>query len=148
MCPIVPTFTCGLLRSNFSFAIALCLSSNDKFLSTSHADPVPATPTRLSTVHASEPGLKRITSCTARGLFYPTGSKFHRLRRVRAYSALARNYESKRRISRGVSDTFQRAHERKSAQWQPVIARTPRAALSRSMLFERSAPWLRINFDF
>jgi hypothetical protein len=21
MCPIVPTFTCGLLRSNFSFAI-------------------------------------------------------------------------------------------------------------------------------
>src|SRR5579872_2732481 len=22
MCPIVPTFTCGLLRSNFSFAIA------------------------------------------------------------------------------------------------------------------------------
>src|SRR5471032_3059826 len=23
MCPIVPTFTCGLLRSNFSFAIAL-----------------------------------------------------------------------------------------------------------------------------
>src|SRR5215469_8074211 len=25
MCPIVPTFTCGLLRSNFSFAIALFL---------------------------------------------------------------------------------------------------------------------------
>jgi len=22
MCPIVPTFTCGLLRSNFSFAIS------------------------------------------------------------------------------------------------------------------------------
>src|SRR5690349_18508535 len=23
-CPIVPTFTCGLVRSNFAFAIALC----------------------------------------------------------------------------------------------------------------------------
>jgi hypothetical protein len=24
MCPIVPTFTCGFDRSNFSFAIAMC----------------------------------------------------------------------------------------------------------------------------
>src|SRR6478735_10262869 len=28
MCPIVPTFTCGLLRSNFSFAIASPQSPN------------------------------------------------------------------------------------------------------------------------
>src|SRR5713226_70769 len=26
MCPIVPTFTCGLLRSNFSFAMSLPVS--------------------------------------------------------------------------------------------------------------------------
>src|SRR5689334_122368 len=30
MCPIVPTFTCGLLRSNFSFAIALFLFLGSK----------------------------------------------------------------------------------------------------------------------
>src|SRR5215469_1814005 len=42
MCPIVPTFTCGLLRSNFSFAIAnsvsyFCFLLQKLFVSSSHS---------------------------------------------------------------------------------------------------------------
>src|SRR6201998_1048234 len=32
MCPIVPTFTCGLLRSNFSFAISPHLAGGSRLL--------------------------------------------------------------------------------------------------------------------
>jgi len=40
MCPIVPTFTCGLLRSNFSFAITM--TSTDYNLNVSPYPPDPA----------------------------------------------------------------------------------------------------------
>jgi hypothetical protein len=37
MCPIVPTFTCGFERSNFSFAITLLeLSDNLKFVASAN----------------------------------------------------------------------------------------------------------------
>src|SRR5580658_2586619 len=58
MCPIVPTFTCGLLRSNFSFAIFLCFlcpSSTGKVCCTFHAETDPATPAWSNKTRAFAP---------------------------------------------------------------------------------------------
>src|SRR5271157_2943179 len=45
MCPIVPMLTCGLLRSNFSFAIAALLLVNALFERSPEPLPLPRHPT-------------------------------------------------------------------------------------------------------
>src|SRR5207248_4509657 len=64
MCPIVPTFTCGLLRSNFSFAISCCaslvhsFSNSDKAVETSSAVSAPLLQPWTSRTPAVEPDRK------------------------------------------------------------------------------------------
>src|ERR1700721_139007 len=90
MCPIVPTFTCGFERSNFSLAIKLPKSLSSLVLpvthrgagtpapapklfsntratsSTSASPPAALSPPAANTARASAPGLKPAAPCTAR----------------------------------------------------------------------------------
>src|SRR4051794_38554548 len=93
MWPIVPTFTCGLLRSNFSFAITFCLNSNDKFLQTFLAYPDQRLPTASDKTRASGLGPPPTTLRTTPGRTDPIYLKLHLPARALSFRAPHRNCE-------------------------------------------------------